>query len=350
MTASVVADPGLEHDPGAPDGHREISPSAWSRAYGPPQVAGVLSSVAFSPSGKVLAVGASGGLKSGSQAKGMTYLLNAISGTADPGQIEPGRRGRGVQPRRRDAGHGGRSAQQRHVPVESLGSSADKIATLNDHDGSSVESVSFSPNGKMLATNDRNGVVYLWRLPRGPQTTSVSSPGSVSPPGGPNLDAVAFSPRGTTLAMGGSDGQAYLFNTATDSSSRTLGTPDSSGVTSVAFSHNGALLAASEMDGVTYVWNLDTAAASPWTIRTARSSKAWRSARTASGWPPVTPTATPTCGTWPRKRTRTSRPGPWPTRKRSCGSTHPGRPGDAVIFLAGALTLADRTASMLAGI
>jgi WD40 repeat protein len=137
-----------------------------------------------------------------------------------------------------------------------LGRSANKIATLNDHEGSTVESVSFSPNGKLLATNDRNGVVNLWQLPHGPRTMSVSSPGTVSPPGGPNLDAVAFSPRGTTLAMGGSDGQVYQFNTDTYTNGHTLGTPDGSGVTSLAYSHNGALLAASEMDGVTYVWNL----------------------------------------------------------------------------------------------
>jgi WD40 repeat protein len=132
-----------------------------------------------------------------------------------------------------------------------------KIAILDDHQDSSVDSVSFSPDGKMLATSDRDGIVYLWRLPRGPRTRSVAPPGSVSPPGGPNMDAVAFSPRGTMLAMGGSDGQVYLFNTA-NPNFRTLPTPDSSGVTSVAFSHGGALLAASEMDGVTYVWNLDT--------------------------------------------------------------------------------------------
>ena len=118
--------------------------------------------------------------------------------------------------------------------------------------------MSFSPNGRMLAANDRNGVVHLWRLHGGPRTMTVSGPGSVSPPGGPNVNAVAFSPRGTILAMGGNDGQAYLFDTATDSTSRTLSAPDTSGVTSVAFSSDGALLAASKMDGMTYVWNLDT--------------------------------------------------------------------------------------------
>jgi serine/threonine protein kinase len=234
-------------------GRHDINPSAWSRAFGPPQVAGILSSIAFSPNGKTLAAGASGGLKSGSQAKGTTYLLNVNSGkrtqTLGPGGGAEAFSPDGVM--LATAG-GPRNSATYLWNVDS----GDKIAILDDHHDSSVESVSFSPDGKLLAANDRNGIVFLWRLPHGPQTTHVSPPASVIPPDGPNSDAVAFSPRGTILAMGGNDGQAYLFNTATGNNTRTLSTPDSSGVTSVAFSRSGSLFAASEMDGVTYVWNL----------------------------------------------------------------------------------------------
>jgi WD40 repeat protein len=232
----------------APDtGHREINASAWSRAYDPPPGAGFLSSVAFSPNGQTLAVGVSGGQKSRSQAKGTTYLLNVRTGKWWARQLSPGGGAEAFSP-------GGAMLATAGGPHNSATylwdmDSKDKIATLDDHHGSSVESVSISPDGKMLAANDKNGSVYLWNLPSGQQTTSVT------PPGGPNSDAVAFSPRGTTLAMGGSDGQAYLFNTTTDSTF-TLFTPDSSGITSVAFSPSGALLAASEKDGATYVWNV----------------------------------------------------------------------------------------------
>jgi serine/threonine protein kinase len=228
--------------------HREIGPSAWSRTYGPPQVAGVLSSVAFSPNGKVLAVGASGGLQPGSQAKGTTYLLSGFSGTRTHiRKLSPGGGAEAFSP-------GGVILAAAGGPHNSATylwdvNSRDEITSLNDHDGSSVESVSFSPDGKTLAANDKNGSVSLWTLPGGHQPTSVT------PPGGPNSDTVAFSPQGTTLAMGGSDGQAYLFNTATQST-RTLSAPDSSGITSLAFSPNGALLAASEKDGATYVWTV----------------------------------------------------------------------------------------------
>jgi WD40 repeat protein len=236
-------------------GPHEINPSAWSRAFGPPQVAGILSAIAFSPNGKMLAAGASGGRKPPSQAKGATYLLNVSSGKRTQ-TLAPGGGAEAFSP----DGVMLAAAGGPHNSVTYLWNvhSGDEITTLNDHHGSSVESVSFSPDGKMLAANDRDGLVSLWRLPRGPRTKIVSAPGSVTPTGGANSDAVAFSPRGTMLAMGGSDGQAYLFNTATVTNTRTLFTPDSSGVTSVAFSHSGALLAASEMDGVTYVWNLDS--------------------------------------------------------------------------------------------
>ena len=237
---------------GSPHGRHVISPSVWSHVYGPPQVAGTPSSLAFSPNGKVLAIGAAGGSQSGgSQDKGTTYLLNVRS--RKWGRLIPGGGAEAFSP----DGAMLATAGGPHNSITYLRSmdSGDSIANLNDHDGSSVQSVSFSPNGKLLAVNHRNGVVHLWRLHGGPGTSTVSGPGSVSPPGGPNLNAVAFSPRGTTLAMGGNDGQVYLFDTATDGTS-TLRTPDNSGVTSVAFSSGGELLAASEMDGLTYVWNM----------------------------------------------------------------------------------------------
>ena len=232
----------------------EISQSAWSRAYGPPQVAGILTSVAFSPNGKVLAAGASGGQRPGSRAQGVTYLLNVSSGK----QFQKLRPGGGAEAFNPDgtmlATAGGPNNSATYLWNANTGG---WIANLPDPHGSGIESVSFSPNGNLLAANDKNGSVYVWQLPRGTRTTNVSPPVSVSPPGGPNTDAVAFSPRGTTLAMGGSDGQVYLFNTASNSPRGSLSTTDSSGVTSVAFSRGGALLAAGEMDGVINVWNLD---------------------------------------------------------------------------------------------
>ena len=284
-------------------------------------MAGILSSIAFSPNGRTLAAGASGGQNSGSQAKGTTYLLNVSSGKRIK-TLSPGGGAEVFSP----DGVMLATAGGPHNSATSLWNvaSGDKIISLDDHHGSSVESVSFSPNGKMLAANDRNGVVYLWRLPRGPRTTSVPTPGVAVPTGGANSDAVAFSPRGTMLAMGGSDGQAYLFNTATDANTRTLSTPDNSGITSVAFSHGGALLAASEMDGVTYVWNLDSGSRISLddpdgqiieSVAFSPDSR-WLAAGDSNGNTYLWNLAA--------KKNERSRPGPWPTRPRAQPPPRPG--------------------------
>ncbi len=241
---------------GPPHGRHEINPSAWSRAYGPPQVAGILSSIAFSPNGKVLAVGASGGSQSGSQDKGTTYLLNVSSGK----RIETLSPGGGAEAFSPD-GAMLATAGGPHNSITYLRSmdSGDTIANLNDHHGSSVESVSFSPNGKCWPSTTGTASSTCGGFPaaRGPRPCQAAR-ARVSPPGGPNPNAVAFSPRGTMLAMGGSDGQVYLFDTATDRAPA----PCPPQIIPVSrrwrSAHGGALLAASEMDGLTYVWNLDS--------------------------------------------------------------------------------------------
>ena len=228
-----------------------LSPSDYSSAIGPPEVDGVLTSVAFSPNGQTLAAGASGGLKAGSQGNGATYLLNVATGTRI-WTFTPGGGAEAFSP----DGAMLATARGPHNGAIYLWDVATHhmIVALNDHH-SRIESVSFSPGGTMLAANNANGAVYLWRLPRGPRTRTVRAPASVTPPTTANFDAVAFSPRGTTLALGGSDGQAYLFNTVSDSY-RALSTPGTSPATSVAFSPDGKWLATSDEDGVTWVWNM----------------------------------------------------------------------------------------------
>jgi WD40 repeat protein len=226
--------------------HQVIIPSALAGSFGPPQVTGVLSSIAFSPDGKTLAVGSSGGLKSGSGASG-TYLLDVASGN----RITTLSPGGGAEAFSSD-GTMLATAGGLHNRATYVWDVADqrKIATLDDRTHSSVEAVSFSPDGKELAANDTNGEVFLWSVARRHEVATVSPPGAVA------SNAVAFSPRGTTLAMGGSDGQVYLLNSANDHPAGMLFSPGDSGITSVEFSPNGKELAASEIDGVTYVWNL----------------------------------------------------------------------------------------------
>jgi serine/threonine protein kinase/WD40 repeat protein len=230
----------------SPGNHR-LAPSAYSRYFSPPEQAGILSSVAFSPDGRTLAAGTMGGPKG----DGVTYLWNVRS-TKEIRSFSPGGGAEAFSPNgtmlAAAGGPGNSTTYLWQVDPKRL------IATLPGQQGVSIKAVAFSANGKKLAVNDETGVVRVWTLPRG---RGVGPAAVVSPPlPGVNSYTVAFSPVGSTLAMGGSDGQVYLWNEATGNFGRTLIVPGGDAVTSVAFSPDGRALAAGEMNGVTYVWYL----------------------------------------------------------------------------------------------
>ena len=241
-----------------PGSHRPTVPSAYThRVFGRPQ-AGILSSVAFSPDGKTLSAGATGGPKTGSkragQAEGTTYLWDVKTGLK-VGKISPGGGAEAFSPNgsilAAAGGPGNDTTYLWEVAAQRT------IAVLSDHHDSSVEGVAFSASGKTLAVNDANGTVYVWALGRGGEVAAGYHPGVLALPGGVKSDAIAFSRRGATLAMGGANGQVYLWSEAAGTVTRTLkpaGNP--AAVTSVAFSPNGQALAAGENGGVTDIWGL----------------------------------------------------------------------------------------------
>ena len=118
--------------------------------------------------------------------------------------------------------------------------------------------VAFSPDGKLLATGYGNGYVRLWDPATG---QAIGSPllADTSPQGEGGVGAVAFSPDGKLLATAGGDGYVRLWNPVTGQAA-------------------GAPLPACRNGGV---------------------ERGWRSARTASCWPPPAATGTCGCGTRP---------------------------------------------------
>jgi len=237
-------------------GQHVATPSAYSHRIFPP-VAGILSSVAFSPDGATLSAGATGGMGTGSKgaADGTTYLWSVK--TMKVRMLSPGGGAEAFSPDGTMlATAGGPHNKSTYLRDVSTG---DNIATLPDEQHASVDSVGFSADGTKLAANDVDGAAYVWTLSPGGGKAPVGRPAVVSPqPPAVASTALAFSPKGETLALGASDGQVYLWNTQTENAAGTLADHRSGGVTSVAFSPNGQLLAAGETSGVTYVWNLAT--------------------------------------------------------------------------------------------
>ena len=118
---------------------------------------GSITSVAFSPDGRVIAAG---------DEYGFAYLRDARTGRLLRRLLDPGQ------------GY---------------------VATL-----------AYEPDGKVLATGDEDGTTFLWDTATGRQLGTLRDPDTVA-----DLTSVAFSPGGVLLAVGDDDGGAYLWNTAT---------------------------------------------------------------------------------------------------------------------------------------
>ena len=159
------------------------------------------------------------------------------------------------------------SDDTRYAMLSAVASPGIGISVLPRDDGSTnlVDSVAFSPSGKILATGSFDGTVRLWN----PATREqIGSPLTGPPPRYPHysgvlngVNSVAFSPNGEILAAGSDDGGVWLWDMATH---QQIGTPlpvsisKPEAVESVAFSPNGTILAAGNLDGTVRLWSVAT--------------------------------------------------------------------------------------------
>jgi RNA polymerase sigma factor (sigma-70 family) len=115
--------------------------------------------------------------------------------------------------------------------------------------GQYVNSVVYTPDGKMVAAGGAGGEIELWDADKGKHIASLHGLAH-------GTRSVAFSPDGKTVAAGGPDGKIHLWSVPTGKLSATLEGHESE-VYSVAFSPDGKRLASVSQDQTIRLWNVD---------------------------------------------------------------------------------------------
>jgi WD40 repeat protein len=127
-----------------------------------------------------------------------------------------------------------------------------------------VNAVAFARGGRLVATGYGDGLMQLWRpavglIPLGKPVRASAA----NRAGRDFVESVAFSPAGTTLATGGDDGTVRLWSVSNPARPRLLATENDAGqnyVFCVAFSPDGRTLAAASSDGLTRLWDISNPA------------------------------------------------------------------------------------------
>jgi len=123
------------------------------------------------------------------------------------------------------------------------------LSTLTGHTGYAVESVAFSPDGKLLAAGSDDNSVILWDVASGKEVNTLNGHGHLR-----YIRSVAFSPDGKLLASESDNFTVVLWDVASGQAVNTL-TGNTSYVDSVAFSPDGKLLA-SVSDSIVILWDV----------------------------------------------------------------------------------------------
>lgn len=114
-----------------------------------------------------------------------------------------------------------------------------------------ILSVAFSPDGKLLATGDSNGEIYLRNTADGKQILNCK--------GHTNwVVSLAFNPDGRTLASGSADSTVKLWDVMTGQCLQTFSEHNNSEVWSVAFSPDGNMLVSGSNDHTIRLWSVST--------------------------------------------------------------------------------------------
>ena len=148
--------------------------------------------------------------------------------------------------------------QYSRSPSDTAAAQIPRLArTLTGHTGwlyCCVNSVAFSPDGRLLASGSLDKTMRLWDPATGEHRRTLTGHTS-------GVHGVAFSPDGRLLASGSDDNTVRLWDPATGEHQRTL-TRHINYAGGVAFSPDGRLLASGSREKTVRLWDLAPDAAS----------------------------------------------------------------------------------------
>ncbi len=111
-----------------------------------------------------------------------------------------------------------------------------------------VRTVAFSPDGSGVATGSGDGTVRLWSAPAGTAGRVLTATGMGA------VNAVVFSPDGKQIAAAGDDKVIRIWNSGGKLLRKLEGSPEP--LLALAFSPHGSVLASSGMDQTVRIWRL----------------------------------------------------------------------------------------------
>ena len=135
--------------------------------------------------------------------------------------------------------------------------------TLTSHTDH-IEGIAFSPDGKIIATGSRDGRIILWNTETFQKKTAITGHTY-------GFQSIAFSPDGKTIATGGEDRTIRLWDTATGENTSTF-YGHIANVASIAFSPDGNTIASGGGFTVLNRWYADDYTVKLWDVATGKNT------------------------------------------------------------------------------